>query len=113
MEISDARDRGYRALFKAIFGSEPVPGRGKELMLAMDNAIEKLPEVQFNVKLPLDKGAQVLKLRFGLGDGKPRTLRDVSNMFDVTPERIRQVEGKTLRQLRHPYRSTDLKQFLP
>ncbi len=56
--------------------------------------------------------AKVLQLRFGLEDGRPRTLEEVGKEFDVTRERIRQIEAKALRKLRHPSRSKKLKDFL-
>ena len=55
---------------------------------------------------------KVLALRFGLEDGRPRTLEEVGKEFDVTRERIRQIEAKALRKLRHPSRSKKLKDFL-
>ncbi|MBR2338834.1 MAG: RNA polymerase sigma factor RpoD [Clostridia bacterium] len=55
---------------------------------------------------------KVLSLRFGLEDGRPRTLEEVGKEFDVTRERIRQIEAKALRKLRHPSRSKKLKDFL-
>lgn len=55
---------------------------------------------------------RVLKLRFGLDDGRTRTLEEVGREFDVTRERIRQIEAKALRKLRHPSRSKKLKDFL-
>ena len=56
--------------------------------------------------------AKVLVLRFGLDDGHPRTLEEVGKEFDVTRERIRQIEAKALRKLRHPSRSKRLKDFI-
>ena len=56
--------------------------------------------------------AKVLKLRFGLEDGNPKTLEEVGKEFEVTRERIRQIEAKALRKLRHPSRSKKLKDFL-
>ena len=56
--------------------------------------------------------AKVLKLRFGLQDGRMRTLEEVGREFDVTRERIRQIEAKALRKLRHPSRSKRLKDFM-
>src|SRR5574344_1436498 len=56
--------------------------------------------------------ARVLKLRFGLEDGRPRTLEEVGREFMVTRERIRQIEAKALRKLRHPSRSKKLKDFM-
>ena len=55
---------------------------------------------------------QVLRMRFGLVDGKPHTLEEVGKEFDVTRERIRQIESKALRKLRHPSRSKKLRDFL-
>ncbi|MPM09805.1 RNA polymerase sigma factor SigA [bioreactor metagenome] len=55
---------------------------------------------------------QVLKLRFGIEDGRARTLEEVGKEFNVTRERIRQIEAKALRKLRHPSRSKKLKDFL-
>ena len=59
-----------------------------------------------------EREAKVLKLRFGLVDGKSRTLEEVGQQFDVTRERIRQIEAKALRKLRHPSRSKKVKDFL-
>ena len=55
---------------------------------------------------------QVLRMRFGLIDGKPHTLEEVGKEFNVTRERIRQIESKALRKLRHPSRSKKLRDFL-
>lgn len=59
-----------------------------------------------------DREEKVLRLRFGLKDGRSRTLEEVGKEFDVTRERIRQIEAKALRKLRHPSRSKKLKDFL-
>jgi len=59
-----------------------------------------------------DRERQVLLLRFGLQDGSPRTLEEVGQMFNVTRERVRQIEAKALRKLRHPTRSRRLRNFL-
>ena len=59
-----------------------------------------------------EREAKVLRLRFGLDDGRARTLEEVGKEFDVTRERIRQIEAKALRKLRHPSRSKKLKEFL-
>ena len=59
-----------------------------------------------------EREQKVLKLRFGLVDGRPRTLEEVGKEFNVTRERIRQIEAKALRKLRHPSRSKKLRDFL-
>ena len=80
----------------------------------VDAAAERLLHEQLmNVINQLsDREQKVLKLRFGLGDGKPRTLEEVGKEFNVTRERIRQIEAKALRKLRHPSRSKQLKDYL-
>jgi len=59
-----------------------------------------------------EREKKVLRLRFGIGDGYPRTLEEVGSVFRVTRERVRQIEAKALRKLRHPTRSRKLKNFL-
>jgi len=59
-----------------------------------------------------DREKTVLKLRFGLDDGHPRTLEEVGRVYNVTRERIRQIEAKALRKLKHPTRSKKLKEYL-
>jgi RNA polymerase primary sigma factor len=59
-----------------------------------------------------EREEKVLRLRFGIGDGYPRTLEEVGTIFNVTRERVRQIEAKALRKLRHPTRSRKLKNFL-
>ena len=59
-----------------------------------------------------EREKKVLRLRFGIGDGYPRTLEEVGAVFKVTRERVRQIEAKALRKLRHPTRSRRLKNFL-
>ncbi len=59
-----------------------------------------------------EREAHVLRLRFGIGDGYPRTLEEVGAIFKVTRERVRQIEAKALRKLRHPTRSRQLRSFL-
>jgi RNA polymerase primary sigma factor len=80
----------------------------------VDAAAERLLHEQLmNVINQLsDREQKVLKLRFGLVDGKPRTLEEVGKEFNVTRERIRQIEAKALRKLRHPSRSKQLKDYL-
>jgi RNA polymerase primary sigma factor len=55
---------------------------------------------------------QILELRYGLIDGEPRTLEEIGQHYDVTRERIRQIEAKALRKLRHPTRKNRLEGFL-
>jgi RNA polymerase primary sigma factor len=69
-------------------------------------------QVQSSLALLSERERQVLELRFGLVDGKDHTLEEVSQFFDVTRERIRQIEAKALRKLRHPSRSSDLREYL-
>ena len=59
-----------------------------------------------------EREKKVLILRFGLDDGRPRTLEEVGREFNVTRERIRQIEAKALRKLRHPSRSKKLRDYL-
>ena len=70
---------------------------------------EQLEEV---LKTLTSREEQVLRMRFGLTDGKAHTLEEVGKEFDVTRERIRQIESKALRKLRHPSRSKKLRDFL-
>lgn len=83
----------------------PAPAEAASLILLK----EKLNDVLATLT---DREAKVLKLRFGLEDGRSRTLEEVGKEFDVTRERIRQIEAKALRKLRHPSRSKKVKDFL-
>ena len=74
-----------------------------------DSLKEKLGEVLSTLT---EREEKVLRLRFGLEDGRSRTLEEVGKEFDVTRERIRQIEAKALRKLRHPSRSKKVKDFL-
>ncbi len=69
-------------------------------------------QVQHALEALSDREREVLELRFGLKDGKEHTLEEVSRYFDVTRERIRQIEAKALRKLRHPSRSRELRDYL-
>lgn len=80
----------------------------------MDSASRQMlrEQVQSALTSLSDREREVLELRFGLKDGKDHTLEEVSNFFDVTRERIRQIEAKALRKLRHPSRSRQLRDYL-
>lgn len=80
----------------------------------MDAAAREMlrEQVQNTLSVLSERERQVLELRFGLTDGKDHTLEEVSRYFNVTRERIRQIEAKALRKLRHPTRSRNLKDYL-
>ncbi len=59
----------------------------------------------------LQKEEKVIRLRFGLGDGRPRTLEEIGTIFNLTRERVRQIEAKALQKLRHPSRAESLRRF--
>ena len=83
----------------------PAPAEAASLILLK----EQLGEVLSTLT---DREEKVLRLRFGLEDGRSRTLEEVGKEFNVTRERIRQIEAKALRKLRHPSRSKKVKDFL-
>ena len=83
----------------------PVPAEAAAFNLLKEQLVEVLDTLT-------DREKKVLTLRFGLDDGKARTLEEVGREFDVTRERIRQIEAKALRKLRHPSRSRKLKDYL-
>ncbi len=86
----------------------------KDIPAPSDVASQTLLKEELNEVLNTlsDREARVLRLRFGLDDGRTRTLEEVGREFKVTRERIRQIEAKALRKLRHPSRSKRLKDFL-
>ena len=77
---------------------------------ASDTILREVIERELNTLTPRE--AHVIKLRFGLYDGRTRTLEEVGKEFDITRERIRQIESKALRKLRHPSRARHLRGFL-
>jgi len=83
----------------------PVPADAAAFTLLKEQLIEVLSTLT-------DREQKVLRLRFGLDDGRARTLEEVGKEFNVTRERIRQIEAKALRKLRHPSRSRKLKDYL-
>ncbi len=83
----------------------PAPSEAASFMLLKEQLTEVLSTLT-------PREEMVLRLRFGLVDGRARTLEEVGGVFNVTRERIRQIEAKALRKLRHPSRSKKLKDFL-
>ena len=83
----------------------PVPADAAAFTLLIEQLVEVLSTLT-------DREQKVLRLRFGLDDGRARTLEEVGKEFNVTRERIRQIEAKALRKLRHPSRSRKLKDYL-
>ncbi len=84
-------------------GAAPLDVAARKLLTkAVSEVLDELNE----------REAEVVKLRFGLIDGRPRTLEEVGREFGVTRERIRQIESKTLAKLRHPLRSDRLRDYL-
>lgn len=86
----------------------------EEALEPMDAAAREMLREQVQIALASlsERERQVLELRFGLIDGKDHTLEEVSRYFNVTRERIRQIEAKALRKLRHPTRSRTLREYL-
>ena len=83
----------------------PVPAEAAAFTLLKEQLVEVLGTLT-------EREQKVLRLRFGLDDGRARTLEEVGKVFNVTRERIRQIEAKALRKLRHPSRSRKLKDYL-
>ncbi len=83
----------------------PAPAEAAAFSMLKEQLVEVLDTLT-------EREQKVLKLRFGLDDGRSRTLEEVGKEFDVTRERIRQIEAKALRKLRHPSRSKKLKDYL-
>ena len=83
----------------------PAPAEAAAFSMLKEQLVEVLSTLT-------DREQKVLKLRFGLEDGRARTLEEVGKEFEVTRERIRQIEAKALRKLRHPTRSKKLKDYL-
>ena len=108
--------REQRILLQEL-GREPTL---EELAERMGVSIERVSEIQkiaqdpVSLETPIgEEEDKVLRLRYGIDDGRPRTLEEVGKEFNVTRERIRQIEAKALRKLRHPSRSKRLRDFNP
>jgi RNA polymerase primary sigma factor len=86
----------------------------EDALSPMDAAARQMLREQIQSALTAlsDREREVLELRFGLVDGRDHTLEEVSKFFDVTRERVRQIEAKALRKLRHPSRSRELRDYL-
>ncbi len=125
MELPEARVRGLMKMAQQPISLQAPVGDGEEADLGdfiEDKATESPSDLtSFNLlkdKLGdvlcslTERERQVLELRFGLGDGFSRTLEEVGRQFHVTRERIRQIEAKALRKMRHPTRIRQLHGFL-
>jgi len=97
--VRDLVDEGGRRLLKAVFGNRP------------DRAVPR-SELRHAIASLTPREGRVLCLRFGLNDGEFRTLEEVGREYNVTRERIRQIQVKAVRRLRHPIRSKRLREFL-
>ena len=100
------RLRAFRIPYTVrILSAHRTPAEAAAFTLLQDQLNEVLQTLT-------DREQKVLRLRFGLDDGRARTLEEVGKEFNVTRERIRQIEAKALRKLRHPSRSRKLKDYL-
>ena len=103
IKVGDDEDSSLKDFIKDDNSESPIHKSWKK------NLVETLDEVLDSLE---EKEAEVLRLRFGLEDGVSKTLEEVGKMFGVTRERIRQIEAKALRKLRHPSRSQKLVDFM-
>mgnify|MGYP000658937869 CR=1 FL=1 len=101
--IGEEEDRHHREFRQD--DNVPVPGEAAASTLLKEQLVEELGTLT-------EREQKVLRLRFGMDDGRARTLEEVGKEFNVTRERIRQIEAKALRKLRHPSRSRKLKDYL-
>lgn len=102
-EVGDGGESQFGDFLEDTAADSPAEATGYSILK------DKMGEVLTTLT---DRERQVLVLRFGLVDGKPKTLEEVGVVFNVTRERIRQIEAKALRKMRHPTRSKQLKAFL-
>ena len=111
--VVDNNKEGFKEMFRWLRKQGCKDNRTSFLMEYTgfySNAIREFfdkKRFKYRMENPLE-----LKLRFGIEDGRTRTLEEVGKEFDVTRERIRQIEAKALRKLRHPSRSKKLKDFI-
>ncbi len=102
-EVGDGGESQFGDFLEDTAADSPAEATGYAILK------DKMNEV---LETLTDREKTVLIQRFGLLDGKPKTLEEVGLMFNVTRERIRQIEAKALRKMRHPTRSKQLKAFL-
>ena len=107
--IIECYERLLIAIFSGIFSgrkqvSEVKPGIDENLLISRCNQVLET--------LPKNKMKKVIRLRFGLEDGKTKTLKETGQEFYLTREGIRQIEAKALRLMRHPSRSKYLREFI-
>ena len=101
--IGDEGDTNFGDFIEDKFALSPATATAYAMLKEqMDEVLATLTE----------RERKVLTLRFGIGDGCPRTLEEVGKIFSVTRERVRQIEAKALKKLRHPIRAKKLKNFL-
>ncbi len=101
--IGDEGDTNFGDFIEDKYAESPANATAYAMLKEqMDEVLETLTE----------REQKVLTLRFGIGDGYPRTLEEVGKIFNVTRERVRQIEAKALKKLRHPIRAKKLKNFL-
>jgi RNA polymerase primary sigma factor len=102
-EVGDGGESQFGDFLEYTGADSPAEATGYSILK------DKMNEVLMTLT---DRERKVLIQRFGLADGKPKTLEEVGVEFNVTRERIRQIEAKALRKMRHPTRSKQLKAFL-
>jgi len=96
-------ESGYYQLVCAIFQEE-------EIRMIDSNSLKQTIDEFIAILKPNDQ--QVLKMRFGLSDGEQKTLQQIGDILGVTRERIRQLERRALRRLKHPTRANKLRQYI-
>jgi RNA polymerase primary sigma factor len=102
-----ARGRGRRFRPRGFSG-----GQGGHFPAHSANDALRQQEVEKGSATLSDREAEIIKLRFGIGTGYPRTLEELGRIFNVTRERVRQIEAKAIRKLRHPSRSRLLREYV-